>query len=126
MVAKNNLISIIVLAIAFGSNSAFAEKVLTADEATVLFSGKTFDGYNEIKGKSYKVYSDPDGTMIHQNKKRTKQFTWEIDSEGRHCAILSNGPRCGKVVSIGGGVYHKMRDAEHINTLTNFVDGNQI
>ena len=101
-------------------------EVLSADEAKALFSGKTFDGYNEIKGRSYRVYSDPSGTMIHKNAKRTKEFAWEIDGEGRHCAIFSNGPRCGKIVSVGDGVYHKVSDGEHINTLKNFVDGNKL
>jgi len=27
---------------------------------------------------------------------------------------------------MGDGVYHKMRDGEHINTLKNFRDGNQL
>jgi len=63
--------------------------------------------------------------MIHKNQKRTKEFTWSIDSEGRHCAHLKN-MRCGKIISMGDGVYHKMRDGEHINTLKNFRDGNQL
>jgi len=113
------------IAMSFSASSAFAEKTLNAEEAKALFTGKTFDGFNEIKGKSYQVYSDANGTMIHKNQKRTKEFTWSIDSEGRHCAHLKN-MRCGKIISMGDGVYHKMRDGEHINTLKNFRDGNQL
>ncbi len=126
MKTNNKLLTVATIVLLAGSGNVLAEKVLTADEVKALFSGKTFDGYNEIKGKSYKAYSDPNGTMIHQNRKRTKEFEWKVDSQGQHCAIFPVGPRCGIIVSVGDGIYHKMKDGEHINTLKNFVDGNQI
>lgn len=108
------------------ANTAVAAAALSADEVKALFSGKTFDGYNEKKGRSYRAYSAPDGTMIHQNKKRTKEMTWEVDAEGRHCANFPKGPYCGSIVPAGDGVYHKMQDGEHVNTIKNFVEGNQL
>jgi len=125
MINKTILLTSLTIAMTFGAGSAYAEKTLTADEAKALFTGKTFDGYNEIKGKSYQVFSGKDGIMIHKNQKRSKEISWEIDSQGRHCAHLKQ-VRCGEIISMGDGVYHKMRDGDHINTLTNFRDGNQI
>jgi hypothetical protein len=101
------------------------EKVLSAEEVRALFTGKTFDGFNENKGASYRVYSAADGTMLHKNAKRTKEVKWEVDSMGRHCALFKN-KKCGKIVSVGDGVYHKMKGDEHTHTLKNFVDGNQL
>ena len=109
------------------SCNASAEKVLTADETKALFSGKTFDGYNEIKERSYKVYSAPDGTMIHQNARRTKKLTWEINGAGEHCAQFPKRNLCGKIVSMGDGVYHKInKNGKHTNTLKNFAEGNNV
>lgn len=109
-----------------GSHPALADQTLTADEVKSLFIGKTFEGYNEIKGITYKVYTNADGTMIHQNSKRTKTFKWEVDDEGRHCAHFKKGPLCGHIVSMGDGIYHKVNDGKHTNTLKNFVDGNRL
>lgn len=122
---KKLLVSIFCTSIIFGLPALAEEKLLSVEEAKVLFSGKTFDGFNEAKGKSYRVYSAADGKMLHKNKKRTKELTWEIDSEGQHCAYFNN-PNCGKILSVGDGVYHKIRDGEHTNTLKNFVEGNQL
>ena len=122
---KKTLITIISASLFISVSACAEEKVLNAEEAQALFSGKTFDGFNEDKGKPYKVYSAPDGTMIHQNKKRTKEITWKIDSRGRHCAYF-NKKKCGKVVSVGDGVYHKLKGDEHSHTLKNFVDGNKL
>jgi len=123
----NNRVFIFV--IAFSSslfvNSVVAGEPLSADQVRALFSGKTFDGYNEIKDKKFRVYSNADGTMIHQNAKRTKKVTWEVESDGSHCGILKRKV-CGKIVPIGDGVYHKIKDGEHTHTLKNFVEGNQI
>ena len=98
MKIKTNFLMILISAIALGMTPVRAEKTLSAEEAKELFSGKTFDRYNVTKGRSYQGYSDPDGTMLHKNMKRTKKTTWEIDSEGRHCVKLKKN-RCGKIVS---------------------------
>lgn len=108
------------------SNPALAEKYLSIDEVKALFSGKTFDGYNEIKDVEYQVYSNPDGTMTHKNAQRIKNFKWEVDDEGRHCAFLKR-KLCGKIVDKGNGVYHKINaKGKHTNTLKNFREGNYI
>jgi hypothetical protein len=108
------------------SATVYAEKTLTAAEVKSLFIGKTCDGYNEIKGKSYRIYTIDDSTLMHANAKRTKEFAWYVKDDGQHCVEFKRATRCGQIVDMGDGVYHKLRDGEHINTLKNLVEGNQL
>jgi len=118
--------SIVASVLVFAPGYVMAEeKTLTADEVKNLFSGKTFDGHNEIRDKNYRAYSKADGKMIHKNARRTKEVPWEVTSDGRHCVKFRQN-YCGSIISMGNGVYHKMRDGTHINTLKNFVDGNKL
>jgi len=120
---------ILMLVIAFSTsllaNSVAAGEALSADQVRALFTGKTFDGYNENKGKKFRVYSNVDGTMLHQNAKRTKEADWKVESDGQHCGLLKRKV-CGKIVPVGDGVYHKIKNGEHTHTLKNFVEGNQL
>lgn len=100
-------------------------KKLTADEIKKLFIGKTCDGYNPIKDKNYKIFTKSESAMLHQNPKRIKEVELEITGDGQHC-VHFNSRRCGTIHDMGNGVYHKMNDGEHINTLKNFVEGNQL
>lgn len=109
------------------ANSAYAENVLSADEAKALFANKTFDGYQEIKEKEFMVYSAADGThTVHFSSGKVKVGTWSINDEGKHCVELSK-LRCTKVISVGDGTYQKIKDnGKHTHTLSNFRDGNQL
>jgi len=108
------------------SNIAMAEgKKLTAAEIKKVFIGKTCDGYNPIKDKNYKIFTESATSMMHQNPKRTKTVELEITDEGEHCVRLKSR-RCGTIHDMGNGVYHKMNNGKHINTLKNFVNGNQL
>ena len=122
---KKIIIAVFSLGMVLNVSVNAEERTLTGEEVQALFAGKTFDGYNENRGKSYKAYSDPDGVFIHKNTKRTKETTWEVDSRGRHCVKFKK-KYCGKIISVGDGVYHKMKRGEHANTLTNFVEGNKL
>lgn len=119
-------ISCVVGFIVFLPSLVMAEgKTLSAIEIKTLFSGKTFDGLNVAKDKRYTAFSKASGMMVHRNAKRTKEVAWTITDDGKHCVKFKNN-YCGTIVSMGGGVYHKMRDGSHINTLTNFRDGNDM
>lgn len=119
-------ISCIVGFIAFFPSLVMAEgKVLSAIEIKTLFTGKSFDGHNEVKDKNYKAFSKANGMMIHRNAKRTKEVAWTVTNDGKHCVKFKSN-YCGTIVSMGNGVYHKMRDGSHINTLTNFRNGNDL
>ena len=122
---NKTLIFLVAFSTSLMANGVTAGEALSAEQVKALFTGKTFDGYNENKGKKFRAYSDADGTMIHQNKKRTKEATWEVKSNGSHCGILKRRV-CGKIVPVGDGVYHKIRGGEHTHTLKNFVEGNQL
>jgi hypothetical protein len=102
------------------------EKTLTAEEAQALFSNKTFDGFNEEKGKSFKVFSSADGVHnLQKSNGKMKKGAWRIDKRGRHCVEFKN-EKCSKVVTEGDGVYKKITYGEHTHTLKNFVDGDQL
>jgi len=119
-------ISCVVGFIVFLPNLVMAEgKTLSAIEIKTLFSGKTFDGHNVVKDKKYTAFSKASGMMVHRNAKRTKEVAWTITDDGKHCVKFRSN-YCGTIVSMGGGVYHKIRDGSHINTLTNFRDGNDM
>ena len=102
------------------------DKALSAAEVKALFTNKTFDGHNEAKDKDFRVYAAPDGKhMVKYPNGKTREGTWRIDAQGNHCVTLKK-ETCGKLVSKGGGVYHKIADGTHIYTLKNFVDGNKL
>lgn len=101
-------------------------RALNAEQVKALFTNKTFDGYNEQKGVEYQVYSQADGSMIHKTAKRVVTVTWEIKPDGQHCAIFPLKAVCGHIIPMGNGVYHKVSNGEHTQTLKHFFEGNQI
>ena len=122
-----------VLAAIFCTSMAFSISVcaegskLSADEAQALFSNKTFDGFNESKGKPFQVFSSADGEHVLKKKSgKIKKFAWRVDKRGRHCVDFGSKEKCSKVMNMGGGVYHKVTYGEHTHTLKNFVDGDQL
>ena len=128
---KNKFIPVLALLVfIFGVSSAVAEeKILNKEEAMALFKDKTFDGYQEVKEKNFKVYSAPDGkhTVVFENGKTIHRF-WSIDDDGKHCVSKrkTKKGRCSVVKSMGDGVYHKITKGEHTHTLKNFRDGDQL
>ena len=103
-----------------------AEDTLKKDDVTVLFTDVTFDGYNELKEKSFQVYSDSHGAHnLKKSNGKRKQGAWSVDELGRHCTEF-NYIKCGKVVKMGDGVYHKYMNNIHTHTLKNFRKGNDM
>jgi hypothetical protein len=125
MTFKNTILLSVITGLMTVTGTAMADKQLSADEVKALFSGKTFDGHNESNDKDYQVYSDPNGTMIHKNAKRTKEMKWEVTADGQHCALFKTR-KCGNIVDKGNGVYYKMNHSNHTHTLKNFVEGNKL
>ena len=111
------------------SVSLAEEKILNKEEAIALFTDKTFDGYQEIKEKKFKVFSASDGahTVVFESGKTIDRY-WRINDDGEHCVSKRQGKggRCSVVKSVGNGVYHKITEGEHTHTLKNFVNGNQL
>lgn len=122
---KKLLTAILGLGMVLNAGAVLAEKQLSADEVKALFVGKTADGTNVIKGKNYKLYTKDATSAVHKNAKRTKDVSWHVTEDGQHCVQL-NKLHCGHIMDMGNGVYHKVSDGEHINTLKNFQEGNHI
>ena len=123
---KKTLVSIFSVSLFFGIVAHAEEKLLTAEEAQALFSNKTFDGFNEEKGKDYKVFSSADGVHnLQKSNGKMKEGEWRIDDKGRHCVKFKK-EKCTKVIAVGDGIYEKHRRGEHTHTLKNFVDGDQL
>ncbi len=88
---KHNIIisivgAVIISCILFlGESSVLAESVLSAEEVTQLFSGKTVEGINVRKGIKWKAYHDSNGTIRVQFSKGKRQGKWYVDNDGRMC-----------------------------------------
>ena len=105
---------------------AYAERKLGADEIKALFSGVTFEGYNELKEKQFKVFSKKGGKhiLVKPNGKK-KKMKWFVDEYGRHC-VRKRKLKCAEVFDMGDGEYHKRMNGVHTHTLTNFRKGKHI
>ncbi len=106
-----------------------AEEALTSDQVKALFTDKTFDAENLVKGRKHRIYSSAGGTMeLASSKGNIKTRYWLVDDEGRHCVSRKKGEkgRCSVVIDMGGGVYKKITDGEHTHTLKGFADGDQL
>ena len=123
------LFCVVCLTVMSSSTVLAAGKTLTQAEATALFKGKTFDGYQEVKQKKFRVYSAPDGkhTIRFASGKEIHRF-WKISDKGEHCIAKKKKKmgKCSKVMDMGNGVYHKVRGGTHTHTLKNFVAGNKL
>ena len=118
---KMNILVISFLTLTISQFAMAEGKKLTGDEIKKLFIGKTCDGYNPIKDKNYMLYTKSEDKVIHS---KFDELDWEA-KDGEHCVHLKK-LRCGTIHDMGNGVYHKMNNGEHINTLKNFRDGNDL
>jgi hypothetical protein len=112
-----------------GASSVLAENVLSAEEVTQLFSGKTVEGITVSKGYSFKAYFDPNGTIRTQYAKGKRKGKWYIDDDGRKCLRYEDMSRenCHIIVN-DGGVYKefKIKRGKRQQTVefTRFTEGN--
>lgn len=129
---KKILITLFSSLFIFNPGFASEKTALSADEVKALFSGKTWDGVNESKGKEFKGYASPDGKqevfVVH--KQKIKNRYWYVKGDGTHC-ITKNSEfkkgKCAKIYSVGNGVYQKINEfGVHTHTLKNFVDGKHL
>lgn len=134
---KKILVSI-ALVCAYLPTAAFAEEFLSEDARKAVSCGKTHDGVNLTNGWKYRSYAHDtcDKVTIHflTGDLAGKTFDRAITRfpSGENCAKLENGrDRCTKLKDAGNGTYHAYAtngkdSGKHVNTLTNFVDGNQL
>ncbi len=133
---KNNIIIFIIGAVIIGcilfqsETSISAESILSAKEATQLFSGKTVEGIIVKKGHSFKSYFDPNGTIRTQYPKREKRKgKWYIDDDGRKCLRYEDqGKENCHIIVNDGGVYKEFKvksgKRKLVVEFTKFTEGN--
>jgi hypothetical protein len=133
---KHNIIISIVGAVIIGcilflgESSVLAESVLSAEEVTQLFSGKTVEGINVRKGFRFKAYHDPNGTIRAQFAEGKRQGKWYVDDDGRRCLKFEDQSKekCQIIVN-DGGVYkqfkiNKRGKRQQQAEFTKFTEGN--
>jgi hypothetical protein len=123
------------LAITLLPHSTYASEPLPKETVVATFTDKTFDGIYLPKNSRFSAYGDPDGTLlVARNGKREAGRTWFVNAKGQRCATdpsWKNNPawkdgRCFDVVDAGDGKYHQFENGEHVHTLSNFRNGNQL
>jgi hypothetical protein len=117
---------------------SYSGEYLSADERKAVFCGKTYDGENLKSGWTYRIYSHSSCDKITirylTGDDAGKTFERRVTRypNGESCVKFEDGKdRCTKVKVAGNGVYHQYAtngkyNGEHIGTVTNIVDGNQM
>ncbi len=115
--------------ILIGENSLLAESVLSAEEVTKLFSGKTVEGENVKRNYSFKSYFDPDGTVRTQYEIGKKKGKWYIDAKDRKCLRYDDKDKTYCFNIVKDGEFYKEFKIKHgkrkqITAFTKFTEGN--
>jgi hypothetical protein len=104
------------------------ERKLSKDEITLIFSGKTVEGYNHKKKHRFQNYFDPIGALKGRNLKINKHFTgiWKVE-ENKLCREWKNQKnKCGKI-QISNGIIQQFDPYGNLAlTYESFTDGNKI
>ncbi len=103
---------------------------LTAEEIKLLFSDKTYEGYNRARGATYRVYDSANGehTLINPRGRTVRRY-WKVTKNGKFC--ISSGSQstgaCFYIVNSGNDEYQRVDDdGVHDHTFSKFVNGNQL
>jgi len=104
-----------------------AEKALTGDEVTALFSGKTVDYNIVMRDFAVSVYYAEDGSMRGMSRGKQMSGSWHVNDKGELCIDYGKGLRCRHIVE-EDGVYKKYKEEDgkkiHVVTYYKFTDGN--
>ena len=122
-----SIISIILISL---SSYAYSEEVeLNKEEIIKLFSNKTYEGYNHNKDSKFSVYDATDGHHTVKNwKGKIRLRYWRVNPDGEYCTgrKKDKGGKCTKIIANGDGTYKRINQGDHIHTLKNFRDGDQL
>jgi hypothetical protein len=113
---------------ALGSTSLPAEeRILTGEEVSALFSGKTVDYTIVMRDFTVSVYYAEDGAMRGMSRGKKMTGSWHVSDRGELCIDYGKGLRCRHIVE-EGGVYKKYKEEDgkkiHVVTYDTFTDGN--
>jgi hypothetical protein len=141
------------ITLTFSSQIFAKEAILDASQVSRLIAGRTMivqevkPKKKETEIKTYKAYfSDMGSIRAIQADGSSQTYTWSIKSDGALCIQNNNrlrrrGANCGYIVSDYTGVYYLYkakgtyekdgkvigaRRSEHIMTISNLQEGNQL
>lgn len=114
-----------------GTQAAVAEtgRVLSGQEVTALFSGKTVEFHHERKDFDAVAYYAPDGSYRgKRDDGKAIDFRWSVDEHGELCLHRSRGTFC-RIIVDEGGTYRKYKvksdgSRKLVLTYRKFMDGN--
>ena len=92
----------------FYGSSVSAEQILTAEEVTQLFSGKTYEATLPTRGLTMTVYADPNGTMRGVQNRNKFTTNWEVNDQGEICVSYRDKMSC-RIVVEDNGIYKKYK-----------------
>lgn len=120
------------VAIAMGSSAASAGEMMTGEQIKAFFSDKTCDiekvDVSNSNKKHLSAYWAADGTRLVYIpwKSKTSKRKWWVDGD----KICGSHPKqddyCRNLMDMGDGTYHSIGDGEHLRTLSNCREGNQL
>jgi len=101
---------------------------MTEEEIKGLFTNKTFDIHNVQKDKHLKAYDGSDGEHIVYIpwKDKISNRKWWTDGNHHCTSSPKRDDRCKKMKDMGDGSYQGFADGQHVVTLSNFRDGNEV
>ena len=97
-----------VLSMIVYSANAMAERVLSGEEVTQLFSGNTYDATIPSRNLKMTVYVDPDGTMRGMQSGHKFTSKWSVSEKGEICVSYRDKMKC-RTVMEENGVYKKFK-----------------
>ncbi|MCU7835750.1 MAG: hypothetical protein KZQ83_10945 [gamma proteobacterium symbiont of Taylorina sp.] len=92
----------------FMSHAAQAERVLTADEVTHLFSGNSYAAIIPSRNIKMTVFVDPNGTLRGMQAGHKFNSKWMVNESGEICVSYKERMSC-RLVMEDNGQYKKYK-----------------
>lgn len=101
-------------------------QVLSGEEIERLFTGRSFTLVGMKSGNELVAYASGEYcSMRYTDGERISTVRWYTRND-QHCCIKKGKERCGRILGMGNGVYHKIIDGEHTQTMRRFTAGNRL
>jgi hypothetical protein len=101
-------------------------QALSGEEIERLFRGRSFTLVGMKSGNELVAYAAEEYcSMRYTDGERVSTVRWYTRND-QHCCIKKGEERCGRILDMGNGVYHKIIDGEHTQTMQRFEAGNRL
>lgn len=111
---------------ACATRQPLSAQALSGEEIERLFSGRSFTLVGMKSGNELVAYATGEYcSMRYTDGERVSTVRWYTRND-RHCCIKKGKERCGRILDMGNGVYHKIIDGEHTQTMRRFEAGNRL